>query len=158
MTFPCTSCVVTTGRAGQRGVALFVTLMLLFILTLLLVEGISTAASEGQLAANQQFFDRAFEAAQGGLASGLQRLARDDLALPQRFTLAREGSAIEGSETQLLAVGSDSLPTGYSTGRFIARHYEIRSRGSSARSARSDLVQGAVRVEPVNAGTPVLSP
>ncbi|MEP7312671.1 MAG: PilX N-terminal domain-containing pilus assembly protein [Pseudomonadota bacterium] len=150
---------MTTGRAGQRGVALFVTLMLLFILTLLLVEGISTAASEGQLAANQQFFDRAFEAAQGGLASGLQRLARSgDLALPQSFTLAREGSATEGSETQLLAVGSDSLPTGYSTGRFIARHYEIRSRGSSARSARSDLVQGAVRVEPVNAGTPVLSP
>ncbi len=139
-----------TARSHQRGVALFVALLLLFILTLLLVEGIGTASSESQLAANQQYFQRAFEAAQGGLASGLQRLARGDAsALPARFTLAREGSDTDGSETQLLLTAIDTLPAGYSAGRFIARHYEIRARGRSARNARSEVVQGAVRVETV---------
>jgi type IV pilus assembly protein PilX len=149
---------LTVSRA-QRGVALFVTLLLLFILTLLLVEGIGTASSESQLAANQQYFQRAFEAAQGGLATGLQRLARSETAaLPIRFTLARDGSDSDGSETQLLLAATDNLPAGYSAGRFVARHYEIRSRGRSTRAARSDLVQGAVRVEPVTASAAEGSP
>jgi len=155
---------VTTATAlavhgAQRGIALFVTLLLLFILTLLLVEGMSTASSESRLAANQQYFQRAFEAAQGGLATGLTRLARSETAaLPTRFTLARDGSDSDGSETQLLLAATDNLPAGYSAGRFVAHHYEIRSRGRSARAARSDLVQGAVRIEPATTASAESSP
>lgn len=131
-----------------RGLALPVALLLLFILTLLLVESIGTAAGETTLAANQQFFQRAFEAAEGGLAAGMFRLARaTGTSTTQRFALAREGSATDRSDTELVQTGLDALPPGFSAGRFIARHYEIRSTGHSERAARVELVQGAVRIE-----------
>jgi hypothetical protein len=48
-------------------------------------------------------------------------------------------------------MGEDPLPAGFSAGRFIGRRYEIHSTGLAARGARSEQVQGAMRIVPAGA-------
>jgi hypothetical protein len=53
-----------------------------------------------------------------------------------------------------LRPGITRVPTGYSAGRFVARDYEIESTGTSARNARSVLVQGVTRLEAAGSPAP----
>jgi len=56
-----------TASARQQGAALVVGLILLLVLTLLAISGMTTASLELQMAGNEQYQERAFQAADAGI-------------------------------------------------------------------------------------------
>ena len=58
--------------ARQRGAALVVGLLLLLVLTVLAISGMTTASLELQMAGNEQFQERAFQAADAGIERAIQ--------------------------------------------------------------------------------------
>ena len=56
---------------GQRGAALVVGLILLLVLTLLAISGMTTASLELLMAGNEQYRERAFQAADAGVEQAL---------------------------------------------------------------------------------------
>ena len=133
----------------QHGVALPLALMLLLLLALRWVQGLGGASGETALAAHHVFRCAAFDAAEGGLLTGLQRLASQQAAtLPPPLTRAIAGSDVDRSVTTFVYRGTAAPVPGYSTDAFVPQLYEIHSTGHSARDARVTLVQGVLRVDP----------
>jgi type IV pilus assembly protein PilX len=56
----------------QRGAALVVGLLLMLVLTLLAISGMTTASNELQMAGNEQYQERAFQAADAGVERAIQ--------------------------------------------------------------------------------------
>ena len=140
-------------RAGRlrriRGVALPVALLLLLILALLLTQALGGAAGETALVANHQFRQAAFEAAEGGLVAGRQRLLATGGVSPAPVDRAVDGSPVDRSLTEFSYRGEGAAVTGYSIDRFVPRHFELRSTGQSARGARVVLAEGIDRLDPL---------
>ncbi|HSN72358.1 MAG TPA: PilX N-terminal domain-containing pilus assembly protein, partial [Steroidobacteraceae bacterium] len=70
-----TKVVKTSARSlhgRQRGAALIIGLVLLLILTLLAVAGMNTATLELQMAGNEQYQQRAFEAAETAIEQAIE--------------------------------------------------------------------------------------
>lgn len=134
---------VSTDR--QKGAALVVGLMLLVIVTVLAVSAVNTASTELIMAGNEQFRERAFQAAEVGVERGLRSLA----------TVPQTGVAVVASETAVTALpqdayalssiylGEDNDIPGFSAGKFVGLHYRIDSTGTSLRNAQSVHEQGA---------------
>jgi type IV pilus assembly protein PilX len=57
---------------GERGAALVVGLLLLVVLTLLAISGMTTATLELQMAGNEQYQERAFQAADAAIERAMQ--------------------------------------------------------------------------------------
>ena len=55
----------------ERGAALVVGLIILLVLTILAISGVTTAALELQMAGNQQYQERAFQAADAGVEQAM---------------------------------------------------------------------------------------
>jgi Tfp pilus assembly protein PilX len=136
-------------RSRGRGVALPIALSLLLILALLLTQALGGAAGETALVANHQFRQAAFEAAEGGLIAGRQRLLASDEVSPSPLERAVDGSTIERSITAFTYRGDGTPVAGYSLDRFVPRHVELRSTGTSARGARVVLAEGVDRLDPL---------
>jgi type II secretory pathway component PulK len=136
-------------RRHDRGVALPVALALLLILALLLTQALGGAAGETALVANYQFRQAAFEAAEGGLVAGRQRLLSTDGVSPPPLDRAVDGSPVDRSVTQFSYRGVGNVVAGYSADRFVPRHFELRSTGRSARGARIVLTEGVDRLDPL---------
>jgi type IV pilus assembly protein PilX len=60
-------------RKQQRGAALVVGLILLLVLTVLAVSGVATAALELLMAGNEQYQERAFQAADAGIEQAMAK-------------------------------------------------------------------------------------
>jgi type IV pilus assembly protein PilX len=58
-------------RTAQRGAALVVGMILLLVLTVLAVSGVTTAALELLMAGNEQYQERAFQAADAGIEQAM---------------------------------------------------------------------------------------
>jgi len=139
-------------RAGSwrcnRGVALPVALSLLLILALLLAQALGGASGTTSLVANHQFRQAAFEAAEGGLVAGRQRLLASDALPPPPLDRAVDGSPVDRSVTEFSYRGEGAAVAGYSIDRFLPRHFELRSTGQSARGARIVVTEGIDRMDP----------
>jgi len=138
---------------GSRGVALVIVLLLLLAMTVLAVGGIATATIELQSAGNVQLQERAFEAAEHGIARALETpgpSTADTRTQPARpacsanCTVPVTGDAYDyvayhdnGAGGAPLADGGHSIGTGIESHHFI-----IESTGASARGARSEHLQG----------------
>src|SRR5512134_26685 len=61
----------TPESVGQGGAALVIGLLLLLVMTTLALTGMSSAILELQMAGNEQFQERAFQAAEAGIAQAL---------------------------------------------------------------------------------------
>ena len=72
---------LTTSRQAQRGVALFVGLILLLVITVLAVAAMTMATADLRMAANRQFRENAFQAASRGIQ---QAMVTPNLARPSR--------------------------------------------------------------------------
>jgi hypothetical protein len=59
------------GFGRERGAALVVGLIILLVLTILAISGVTTAALELQMAGNQQYQERAFQAADAGIEQAM---------------------------------------------------------------------------------------
>ena len=61
-----------THHKRQKGAALVVGLMLLVIVTVLAVSAVGTASTEMIMAGNEQYRERAFQAAEIGIENGIR--------------------------------------------------------------------------------------
>jgi type IV pilus assembly protein PilX len=146
----------------ERGAALVVGLILLLVLTLLAISGVTTAALELQMAGNQQYQERAFQAADAGIeqamASGV--FTTDPAAAAAQYTdpsgtnptpkrgsgvqianCTNQGSAVEERCEYFIRydqqAGMTPVPGGgYSLGTGLqAYHFIVDSYGVDSRSA-----------------------
>ena len=132
-------------HSHQKGAALVVGLMLLVIVTVLAVSAVGTASTELVMAGNEQYRERAFQAAEVGIENGIRKLS----SIPQDNVPHTDPVVALVSLTQDNYVltssylGEDDDIPGYSAGKFVGLHYRIDSTGSSQRNAQSLHQQGA---------------
>jgi hypothetical protein len=125
------------------------------VLGFLLIAGvfaavaIADATADRALATTRLLQQRAFEAAERGIAIVMAELNSGVAAAPGPRRLSFPANPVDSAEVTLTAAGTSSLPEGLSTGRFIAHHSELRSAGRSARGTQVIQVQGLQRIEPV---------
>jgi hypothetical protein len=135
----------------HRGFALVLVLGLVAIVGVLSAGSLQEALFGQALAVARQLQQRAASLADIGMAGALTQLAA--AAAPADYT--RELQPLPTPSDSVVVtqrtLGSSALPAGYSSGRFIARHYEIQAQGRSARGTRALQVQGVRRVLPADA-------
>lgn len=138
-----------------RGVALVTVLLLLLAVTVLAVGGMATATVELQSAGNAQYLERAFEAAEHGIA---RAIAVTNLSTAMTSsTPARPACAgncqlpVTGDAYDYALYHDDGAPgvpfadAGHSIGTGIeSQYFVVEGIGQSARGARSEHVQGFV--------------
>lgn len=133
------------GMKRQKGAALVIGLMLLVIVTVLAVSAVGTASTEMIMAGNEQYRERAFQAAEIGIERGIKKLS----TIPQDNVDHTDASVDVTSQTQDKYVltsrylGEDDDIPGFSAGKFVGLHYRIDSTGTSQRNAQSVHHQGA---------------
>ena len=136
---------MTSTHSRQKGAALVVGLMLLVIVTVLAVSAVGTASTEMVMAGNEQYRERAFQAAEVGIENGIRKLP----SVPQDNVAHTDPVVALTSLTQdtyLLTssyLGEDDDIPGFSAGKFVGLHYRIDSTGNSQRNAQSVHQQGA---------------
>ena len=159
----------------QSGVALVIGLLLLLVLTILAISGMTTATVELQMAGNQQYEERAFQAAEAGveqaMATGVFTTGTtaivgsyDDLTSSDPKPIRGEGLPIENCDAQGdgdagqceyflrydQAAGATPVPGGgYSLGSGLqAYHFVVDSVGVAERGAQSEHTQSFYIVGP----------
>jgi len=134
-----------------EGFALLAVLALLAVVGLYTVATLQDALFGSVLAGTRVAQQRAFVLAELGVQSAEQDLS--GATPPADYT--RELHPLEEPQTGVTVVlrsgGDDALPHGFSSGRFVARRFEIESTGHAARGARSVQIQGVARVLPLAA-------
>jgi Tfp pilus assembly protein PilX len=138
----------------SAGFAMAVVLVLIAIMALLSVSAVQDALTSRTLATTRLYHQRAFEMAELGAAGAMAELRTGAMpsAMPRQMHPAP--SPTDSAVVTVSSVATNSLPTGFSAGRFVGHHYEISSTGLSARNARVVQVQGLRRIEPVMADDP----
>ncbi len=145
-----------SANRGQSGVALFVGLILLLVITILAVAAMTMATADLRMAANRQFRENAFQAATRGV-----ELAMLTPNLPTTGAdVVVDEAPVAGSNTDSLEyrisfdpeTGVTNVPSGgYSLGTatgFSAFHFETTSTGRSARDAEVVQEQGFYIIGP----------
>lgn len=137
-------------RAPQRrrGFLLPVVLGLLLVAAVLALHALSGTAGAAALSTNRLLHQRAFEAAERGLAALRQRIDDGETAPvePVRLdspTLASVHAIVGFRETARL-----TAPPGFSSGRFVEERAELHSIGRSTSAATARLVEGISRILP----------
>ena len=136
----------------ERGAALIIGLVLLVILTLLAVAGMNTATLELQMAGNEQYQQRAFEAAETAIEQAIETGSYNTNVPDIRATTTVPGT----NDTWEFVMGFDPdtgatpIPGGgYSLGSgFQAYHFNIRAIGRSERGARAEHEQSVYIIGP----------
>ena len=169
------TCRMSTPRrrmpSRQRGAALVVGLLLLLVLTLLGISGMTTASNELQMAGNEQYQERAFQAADAGVERAIQAGVYDTTATigtyipsadpnlpptPQRGsgvagcmqTIASDGSVSDTEDCYEYFMrfeeqtGTTPVPGGAANADLQAYHFVVDAYGTSNRGAVAHLTQG----------------
>lgn len=135
-------------RIGHRpGFATPVALALALLMGLLAAAALQDAGLAGTLATTRMLHQRAFAAGEIGLARMAAELAIPDAGLPAPGRVTLPAHATDGFETSVVEAAAIPLPVGFSAGRVIERHFEVRSAGWSARGARVVQIEGLYRRE-----------
>lgn len=140
----------------QHGAVLITSLVLLLIMTLLGLTTMSTSSTEERMASNNQEMNRAFHAADAGLASAFM----DGNSLDTSGQVTEQIDNIgdyDASATytsnlrQITALPrSGNLEQIWGAG-FGKHHFELRSVGTTESSgANSTIVGGIVQIGPIN--------
>ena len=158
----------------QSGAALVVGLLLLLVLTILAISGMTTATLELQMAGNEQYQERAFQAAEAGIeqaiAAGIYSTTQtvgtyNDPNGPNPTPIRGQGQPIQNCPEPANPSASDqceyhirfdqysgttAVPGGgYSLGTgFQAYHFIVDSHGTSNRGAASEHQQSFYVVGP----------
>jgi PilX N-terminal len=140
-------------RSGQRGAALAIGLLLLPIATLLAVSAMATATLELRMAANAEYHQRAFEAAEFAIEEAIHSV---DLgtgytySAPKLVPASGAPPAVPGfaSDTYSYRLYYDATPADAATppeavsAGLQAYHFVIEASGASARGAKDVHIQG----------------
>jgi type II secretory pathway component PulK len=135
----------------HRGAVLVIALVLLLIVTLLATTGMAMSITEFVMAGNEQFHRKAIDAASAGVETVIARLVTSPPE--QRASVSASGATAAGEFiASVKDVGAESNLTGFSSEKFIGRHFDINSEGASVRNASDAQIQGVLVIEAV-AGT-----
>ena len=161
----------------QRGAVLVMGLLLLLVLTLLAISGMTTASNELQMAGNEQYQERAFQAGEAGVERAIQAGVYDTTATigtyvpsadpnlpptPQRGsgvagcmqTIASDGSVSDTEDCYEYFMrfdeqtGTTPVPGGAANPDLQAYHFVVDAYGTSNRGAESHLTQSFYIVGP----------
>jgi type IV pilus assembly protein PilX len=137
-----------THHKRQKGAALVVGLMLLVIVTVLAVSAVGTASTEMIMAGNEQYRERAFQAAEIGIENGIRKLATIPQDNVDHTDPVVAVTSLPQDQYVLITryVGEDDGIPGFSADKFVGLHYRIQSTGTSQRNASSQHWQGAYLV------------
>jgi hypothetical protein len=124
-----------------------VALTLALLMGLLAAAALHDASLARTLATTRMLHQRAFAAGEIGLARMAAELAVSGAALPATSRLTLPAHVTDGFETSVAEAAAIPLPMGFSSGRVIERHFEVRSTGWSARGTRVVQVEGMYRRE-----------
>lgn len=144
----------------QRGAALVVGLILLMVLTVLAITGMNMASTELIMAGNEQYRQRATQAAETGVEeamSNLSTLAQNPAPVVVAATAVPDSDP-DTYATSSQYMGEDGDIPGFSAGKFVGFHYAIQSTGQSARNATVVHNQGAYVVGSTGGNTEDMSP
>jgi type IV pilus assembly protein PilX len=128
-------------KQNQRGAALIVGLMLLVIITLLAVTAVGTSTTELVMAGNEQFRERAFQAAEAGIETAYRKVGSGDADVPFDFGTYLDNNNVAMSDptdivsTRIEPFGANTL-VGNSS-KFIGQVFRLTSTGQSARNSQS---------------------
>ena len=175
------TCRMSTPRrrmpSRQRGAALVVGLLLLLVLTLLAISGMTTASNELQMAGNEQYQERAFQAADAGVERAIQAGVYDTTATigtyipsadPNLLPTPQRGSGVAGCMQTIASDGSVSdtedcyeyfmrfdeqtgtppVPGGAANPDLQAYHFVVDAYGTSSRGAEAHHTQSFYIVGP----------
>lgn len=131
-------------KRSSAGFVLAPVLVLLGLGTLLAVQALAEAAASTALATRLQLRQRAFDAAESALAVAAAALERSTAA-PADLRIDGDGPTTVHVRTHLDAV--DTLPLGFSAGRFRTLHLTLNADASAARGTRLGLASGWARRE-----------
>jgi type IV pilus assembly protein PilX len=175
MTDPTHSMYKQTLSHRQHGAALVVGLLLLLVLTILAISGMTTATLELRMAGNQQYQERAFQAAETGIEQAMAAgiYTTDPAAIAAQYTnpTSANPEPIRGSGTQIAdcpnqsnanddqceyfirfdqAAGVTPVPGGgYSLGTGLqAYHFVVDTVGVAERGAESEHTQSFYIIGP----------
>ena len=148
----------TAGLPPVRGFALASCLLLLTVFAILAVAGFTAALVEIRIAGNVDERERAFQAAEYGIAAGLQSATLGTaltLATPLRTpagpgTVALPDSSSDAYASRVyFAVSTPSgLPPTHPSASLTAFHFVIEATGYSSRGGRSTQVQAFKLLRP----------
>ncbi len=128
------------------GFVLPVVLGIILITGLLAAQAATDLGSHTMLATHRLLQQRAFEAAEQGLAQ-VRAQMRSGGVPPASQDLPSPGLPTDSAQVEFATLAVVALPTGFSAGRVVESYHEIRSTGRSARGARVTLVQGLRQLE-----------
>jgi hypothetical protein len=124
-----------------------VVLGLILVAAMLAAHAIAGSADAAALSSNHILHQRAFEAAERGLISALQRLDAGEPLAQQPVPLTSDALSAEGATVEYRETARLPAPAGYSSDRFIEQRGEVRSTGQ-LRGATAQLVAGFSRIVP----------
>lgn len=132
----------TRSQRSQKGAALIVGLLLLVIVTLLAVTAMGTANTELVMAGNEQFRERAFQAAETGLEMAVKKARSGDADVPmvraEHFDTpdtVMPSEALDTYASVLTYVGATNLVEESSKAAGIS--FAVNATGKSRRNAQS---------------------
>lgn len=143
-------------RRGQRGVALFIGLILLVVITVLAVAAMTMATSDLRMAANRQFHENAFQAASRGVQLGMitpnlpttgVTVTVASTAVPGNATDTYQYTVSFDPDNGITGVPAGGYSLGTSSG-FSAFHFEVQATGKSARGSEVLQEQGFYIIGP----------
>jgi type IV pilus assembly protein PilX len=144
-----------SSRRANSGAALVIGLILLLVMTLLAISGMNTSTTELQMAANMQYGEKAFQAAEVGIERAFRSGSYSTTggAVPLNGTVAT-GQPETYTTSTAFDVNAGVTPVltgGYSVGigaGYSAYHFNIDSTGTSSRNATATNTQSFFVVGP----------
>jgi type IV pilus assembly protein PilX len=136
--------------ARQQGAALVIGLVLLAILTLLAVSGLNASSMELVMAGNEQYRQKASQAAETGVEDALTQAATFKQICTTTPTELMDKDVPEvagdGYRVTVQYRGEAEAP-GDTVNEYQAYHYQVVSSGRSVRNANSEITQGLYVVQ-----------
>lgn len=139
----------------QKGAALFISLMLLFLMTIIGLNALDTATSDERMALNTQHEQEVFHAAE----SAVTVLKRNDAALDTAIGTGTFGPTAYAGQPNVTAAATIAYvtcgdpPAGYDLGKFVSQDFAITGTAQLVNSsAQAVHVQGIGKVAPLAGG------
>ena len=137
----------------QKGAALFVSLMILFLMTIIGVSALNNATTDERMALNMQHQQQVFHAAE----SAINVVKRDINSLEQAITtgsastpVAYTGQSDVAADASATYVGCGDPAAGFSLGGFVRHEFGINASASlGASSAQANHLQGVSLLAPM---------
>ena len=134
---------------SRTGFATPVALGFALLMGLLAASALHDASLARSLSTARLLHQRAFAAGEYGLAQTLIDLTPSDAPVPAPRRVTLPGHPTDSVETVVSEVLATELPPGYSAGRIVERHFEVRSTGGTRAQRKSRTGRGTA---PTGAG------